>query len=50
MPAYSLDQLRALAASYATLDRAIVNGKSDSVPLPQRHDLDPTLHPRALLR
>jgi hypothetical protein len=33
-----------------TLDRAIVNGKSDSVPLPQRHDLDPTLHPRALLR
>jgi hypothetical protein len=31
------------------LDRTIVNSKSDSVPLPQRHDLDPTLHPRALL-
>jgi hypothetical protein len=32
------------------LDRAIVDSKSDSVALPKRHDLDPALHPRALLR
>ena len=32
------------------LDRAIVDSKSDSVALPQRHDLDPALHPWALFR
>jgi hypothetical protein len=45
-PVPKIDPVNTLRA----LDRAIVDSKSDSVALPKRHDLDPALHPRALLR